>query len=178
VTGTAAALALADGSRESLWVTEAPLYRIHLIDEAVVVSRGERVQVWFVQLRDGWVRAHEHPEAELQTHSSERDDPSCPPGTIWQRQIELRLPRDTLLLRRTSEPLESHHSPLTYLEKGQLRPGRRLTDSCLKLVGNYRMVKVPPPVREASAKGKLAEPPVPRKSPPRPPEPPPEEPGD
>lgn len=117
----------------------APGYRVHLTDEATVVARGERVLVWFVRLADGWVRAGEHPFAVKEEISSERGDARCPPGTIWQRRVELELPPGTVLRATVSSPLQEKLSPVEYLTRGRSTKLRRVAHVYHRVVGNYRL---------------------------------------
>lgn len=116
-----------------------PLYRVLVTDEATVVARGERVRVWYVRLRDGWVRAREHPEAQVDEVSSERRDERCPPGTIWQRSVELALPPGTILRCAVSSPREETLSAVDYLTRGRVTKSRSVSESYHRLVGNYRL---------------------------------------
>ncbi len=119
--------------------TPPALYRVHLLDEATVVERGERVRVWFVPEGETWVRAADHTEAELDTASSERGGDSCPPGTIWQRSVELLLPAGTPVLSRTTTPKLEVLEPMEYLRRGKLGAGRHVQESWLCVLGNYRL---------------------------------------
>ncbi len=113
-------------------------YRIHLVDRAKIVPHGEEVRVWFLQDNDAWVRAKEHPKAELQTANSERADNRCPPGVVWIRHIELRLVKGTLLLCRTSSPLAQQGDMLDFLTRGASRSRRQVREQYHRVVGNYR----------------------------------------
>lgn len=125
--------------------TPAATYRVHLVDEATVVARGERLRVWFLRLNDGWVRAKDHPDAELEEAFSERRDKACPPGTIWRREIELVLPRGTLLLSRVTTPLVEAYAPLDYLMKERHSVRRHVEETWFLVVGNYRLKKTEEP---------------------------------
>lgn len=129
-------------------------YRVHLVDEATVVARGQRLRVWFLGLNDGWVRAKDHPEAQLEEAFAERRDTSCPPGTIWRREIELILPRGTPLLSRVTTPLVEAFAPLDYLTKERRGVRRHVEETWFQVVGNYRLKKMAeaptfPPARKA-----------------------------
>lgn len=115
------------------------LYRVHVVDEATVVARGERVRVWLAPLNDGWVRAAEHPEAIVEDASSERGDEGCPPGTIWMRQIELMLPEGSVLRCRETSPATERLEPIEYLKRGRLGMGRMRRETQHRVIGNYRL---------------------------------------
>jgi len=125
--------------------TPVPSYHVHLVDEATVVARGERVRVWFLPIGDGWVRAKDHPGAQLEEARAERRDPSCPPGTIWQREIELLLPAGTPLLSRVTTPLIEDLAPLDYMTKDRRGMRRRVQESWFVVEGNYRLKKAKEP---------------------------------
>lgn len=118
---------------------EKPKYRVFLTDAATVVARGERVRVWFVRLGQGWVRAREHPEALVEELSSERGDDRCPPGTVWQRSVELVLPVGTVLRSTVSAPRRERLSTVDYLTRGKVAKGREVTETYYRVVGNYRL---------------------------------------
>ncbi len=115
-------------------------YRIHLVDQCKVVSFGEEVRVWFLKENDAWVRAKDHPNAELETANSERDDDRCPAGFVWVRSVELRLKKDTILLCRTSSPLAQQGEMLDFLTRGASRSRRRVSEQFYQVKGNYRTV--------------------------------------
>jgi hypothetical protein len=127
-------------------------YRVHLIDEATVVERGERLRVWFLELKDGWVRAKDHPAAELEEVSAERRDQACPPGTIWRRTIELVLPAETLLLSRVTTPLLEHFDAMEYLTKERRAMRRHVEETWFIVSGNYRLSKISEPDRFSRAR--------------------------
>jgi hypothetical protein len=114
-------------------------YRVHVVDEATIVAHGERVRVWFAPLNDGWVRAAEHPEALVENSYSERGDESCPPGTIWMRQVELTLPAGSVLLCRDSMPARERLEPIEYLKRGKLGMARSRRETKHRVIGNYRL---------------------------------------
>lgn len=120
------------------------LYRVHVVDEATVVPRGERLCVWWVRQGDGWVRAVQHPEADVEAAQSERGDASCPPGTIWIRNIELSLPESTLLRCHVSEPAPERLEPIEYLRRGKLGVGRAIRETLFEVAGNYRLKRRSP----------------------------------
>lgn len=113
-------------------------YRIHLVDQAKIVPHGEEVRVWFLKENDVWVRAKEHPQAELETSNSERADQRCPAGVVWIRHIDLRLLKGTLLLCRTSSPLAQRGDMLDFLTRGASRSRRQVREQYHQVIGNYR----------------------------------------
>jgi len=122
-----------------------PQYRVHLLDEATVVERGERVRVWFMLHGDSWVRAADHPGATVEMSSSERGDGNCPPGTVWQRSIDLVLPVETPLLSRTTSPRAEVLQPMEYLRRGKLGMNRSIQETWMRVVGNYRLARLEQP---------------------------------
>lgn len=109
-----------------------------MTDEATIVPRGERVRIWWVRLNDGWVRAHQHPRAEVELGAGDR----CPAGTIWQREVELELPRGTELRSVISEPAPVERlPPLEYLRREIRRARRRRRVRAFRVVGNYRLAR-------------------------------------
>ena len=100
------------------------------------------MRVWYVRQGDAWVKAAEVMSAAVETDSSERQDESCPPGTIWQRAIELLLPGDTRLLCRTTTPITERLEPMDYLRRGKLGMNRHTHESTHRVVGNYRLERV------------------------------------
>lgn len=122
-------------------------YRVHVTDDATVVGRGQRIRVWFVRHNDGWVRAKDHPDALLEEVRADQRDASCPPGTVWQRSIELALPRGCLLVCRVSSPLIEEMGALDYLMKERRGMRRRVEETFFTVSGNYRLTKTPIPRR-------------------------------
>jgi hypothetical protein len=121
--------------------TEHPKYRVHVIDEATVVDRGERVRVWFLPYNDSWVRAKDHPQAGLEEVNSEDRHPHCPPGTIWKREVEMLLPFGTPLLSRVTTPLIESLEPMEYLMRNKHTMRRHIEETWFVVVGNYRLKK-------------------------------------
>ena len=115
-------------------------YRIHLKDQCKVVAHGEEVRVWFLKENDDWVRAKDHPHAQLETANSEHIDDHCPAGFVWVRNVELRLKKNTLLLCRTSSPLAQQGEMLDFLTRGASRSRRQVREQYYRVVGNYRTV--------------------------------------
>lgn len=136
-------------------------YRVHLVDEATVVERGERVRVWFLEWGDTWVRAKDHPAAELEEARADRRDQSCPPGTIWRRTIELVLPAGCSLFSRVTTPLVETFDTMTYLTKERHTMRRHVSETWFTVAGNYRLAKISEPEkfsRERKARRAASEP--------------------
>ncbi len=117
-------------------------YRVHVSDEAVIVERGEKLRVWFARQGDTWVRAHEHPDAEVDAATGESGGEACPPGTVWIRHVELMLDAGSILLSRVSEPEQEHLAPLEYLRRGRLGMKRKTNETFFRVVGNYRLERL------------------------------------
>jgi hypothetical protein len=110
--------------------------RVHLVDEASVVEHGERLRVWFVAQGEVFVKAAEHPNAELEAiDAADR----VPPGVVWRRSIELLLPEGTLILSRVTLPRIERRDPLDYLTRGALGTHRSVSESYFRVLGNYRL---------------------------------------
>jgi hypothetical protein len=102
-----------------------PLETIELVDEEHVVPRGSAETIWFVDLGARWVAAAQTPGARVFSV-----DPG--PGTVWERRVELQLPRGTRLLRVRSSPNFLTRTPLEHLERGA-GSGRRIQRSWLRV---------------------------------------------
>jgi hypothetical protein len=70
---------------------------VEVVEGEHVVERGTSEITWFVRQNDGWVHVSEIPGVEIA-----RLDAS--PGTVWQSQVTLALPRGTRLMRVESRP--------------------------------------------------------------------------
>lgn len=117
-----------------------------MTDEATIVPRGEQVRIWWVKLNDGWVRAREYPGAEVELGAGDR----CPPGTVWRREVELVLPRGSLLRCAVSDPAPVERmAPLEYLRREIRNVQRRTKVRTFRVAGNYRLARAeeldPPP---------------------------------
>ncbi|MCH2109349.1 MAG: hypothetical protein MK135_08465 [Polyangiaceae bacterium] len=115
-------------------------YRLELVDAARIVARGEEVSVWYIRQNDGWIRAKDHPGVQLDTSVSENQDTRCPAGTVWQRQMELRVAPKTLLFCRTTSPQAIRLNVAQYLEQERPRAGRQNREHFYLVAGNYRKV--------------------------------------
>lgn len=91
---------------------------MEVIDEACVVPRGNVERFWFVELRDGWIRAKSSPSAKSEFLSRG-------PGVIFRQRILLELPKGTLLERRESRPDPSARTTLEHLTAAARGPARR-----------------------------------------------------
>lgn len=145
VQGVAKGPLAADGvSRETRGVSPvAPAFRIVLLDEAVVAERGEQVVVWFVRLGSAWVRAAEHPRAETSEARADRQDESCPPGTIWRRTVTLELEVGTHLRRTLSRPHSKRMSPMEHLLSGSLEKRREVRETHFRVERGGRLERRP-----------------------------------
>jgi hypothetical protein len=91
---------------------------VEVIDEACVVPGGNVERVWFVELRDGFIRAKHSPTAKSEFLSRG-------PGVIFRMRILLELPQGTLLERRESRPVPSTRTTLEHLTAAARTPARR-----------------------------------------------------
>jgi hypothetical protein len=93
---------------------------VELVDAEVIVPRGRRKTTWFVRHNDGWVRAAEHPKATIESLDAG-------PGTVFERRIEIALPKGTRVCRVDSAPAgEPRRDPLAHLVRAR-RSQRRTT---------------------------------------------------
>lgn len=98
----------------------APLEQVELFESEIVAGRGRQQTHYLVRFNDGWVSAREHPGAKVESLDTA-------PGTVWERRIELELPRGTRLVRVVSSPLsEPRREPLDYLKGRPEKPRRRV----------------------------------------------------
>jgi hypothetical protein len=85
-----------------------------------VVEHGHAKVAWLVRQHDAWVAAGEVAGAEVQ-----QLDPG--PGTVWEVQTTLRLPKGTLLMRVESRPAAAiARDPLEYLARETRQAARRV----------------------------------------------------
>lgn len=117
--------------------------RIHVVDEASIVERGEQLRVWYVEEGQSFVKAHESPHAV----KLEGEDDEVPPGIVWRRSTELVLPRGTLLFCRVTSPRIEVRDPLEYLTRGELGMHRATRETFFRVLGNYRLEPVAKPAR-------------------------------
>jgi hypothetical protein len=82
------------------------------------------------------MKASEHPD---QIPPEGDDSDATPPGVVWQRPVELRLPKGTRLLSRLTSPHVERLAPHEYLERGRLGVGRKVAEEEFVVVGNYRV---------------------------------------
>lgn len=116
------------------------------------MERGERLRVWFVPYNDSWIRAKDHPDAEKEEAFSDRRDQRCPPGTIWKREIEVKLPPGTHLLSRVTTPLVEEMDAMDYLLKERRGMRRHVEEFWFQVVGNYRTMKSHEPASFSEAR--------------------------
>ncbi len=99
-------------------VDPAPLERVAVIEEELVMAGGACTVSWLVRHHDGWVRAQSHPSAE-----SERLERGS--GVVWRTRVTLALPRGSELVRIESRPAPRQKSALEHLTGGGRGPGRK-----------------------------------------------------
>lgn len=91
---------------------------VEVTERETVVARGHQRTSWLV--RDGrrWGPVGSAPGASVTLH-----DP--PPGTVWERSIELRVAPGTLLMRLESRPAPARRrDPLEHLQRETRLPPR------------------------------------------------------
>ncbi len=87
------------------------LVTVEVTERETVVARGHQRTSWLV--RDGrrWSPAGGAPGASVTLRDA-------PPGTVWERSIELRVAPGTLLLRLESRPAPARRrDPLEHLQR-------------------------------------------------------------
>jgi len=110
---------------------------IEVVDAEVIVPRGRRMTTWFVRYNDGWLRAVEHPNATVQQLQSG-------PGTVWERRIEIPLPKGTRVCRVDSSPAgEAPRDALAHLAGGRRSPKRTTRRIELSVGPRGELVRVP-----------------------------------
>ncbi|HLV67378.1 MAG TPA: hypothetical protein VKY73_16265 [Polyangiaceae bacterium] len=114
---------------------EAPLERVALVEGEHVVARGTVEVGWLLPVGDGWLPVARAPGARVQSLESG-------PGTVWQRVVELELPRGTRLVRVESRPRSVRRTPLEHLARGA-GPARRVIRQAYEvgLRGTLRLLK-------------------------------------
>jgi hypothetical protein len=101
-----------------------------------VVERGRRTLLWRIEWRDGWRRAEDWPNAEL-----EHVDPG--PGTVWERRIRIRVPRGTRLERVISRPGKPvRRDAWDYLAREVRGPARAVTRTRFEVAAHGELVAV------------------------------------
>ena len=105
-------------------MTEPPhlteLESIELFESERVGERGNDKSVWLVRKNDAWVSVVEWPGARV-----EPLEPGA--GTVWERRVQLRLPRGTPLQRVESRPaVPDRRDPLLHLTQSPRRAPRRV----------------------------------------------------
>jgi hypothetical protein len=86
----------------------APLERLAVIEEEVVLRGGAGTVRWLVRHHDGWVRAPSHPSA--QAEQLERGS-----GIVWRTRITLELSRGSELTRVETRPEPRPKTALDHL---------------------------------------------------------------
>jgi hypothetical protein len=114
-------------------------YRISVVEDAVIVERGERRRKWFVRDGDEWLRVSDFPGAVLETGDDDSD--RCPRGVVWQRCYELSLARGTLLMTVSSFPRAGARSTFWYLNHGVGQAELVYQQRQYVVAGNYRLVE-------------------------------------
>lgn len=125
-----------------------PAYRAALTERSTIVARGEQLELWFVRVKDAWVRVTEHATATVEANSA-ADEPDtsagserCPSGTIWVRTTELMLEAGTRVLLRQSWPRSRRLSVMGYLKQGLPNTQRVVRERHFVVSGNYRLAPV------------------------------------
>ncbi len=86
----------------------APLERVTLVEEEVVMAGGAATVSWLVRHHDGWVRASSHPSA-----ASERLERGS--SVVWRTRVTLELPRGSALVRVETRPAPRPKNVLDHL---------------------------------------------------------------
>ena len=96
---------------------------VELFESETILERGHRTLLWLVRRNDEWTSATEWPGAVVESLAPG-------PGTVWERRIEIRLPRGTVLQRVESRPAPvRRRDPLDYLAREARRAARRVKRS-------------------------------------------------
>jgi len=114
-----------------------PLESVELIESEVVAGRGRKQVHYLVRFADSWMAASKHPDARVESL-----DPG--PGTVWERRVELELPRGAQVRRIVSTPLpDPDADPLAYLTHAAPKARRRTDDTLLRVAARGRLVPDP-----------------------------------
>ena len=105
---------------------------VELVDETSVVARGNVDRVWFVKLRDAWVRARHVPGARVELLSRA-------PGIVVRARVTVELPRDALVECRESRPAVSRQSTLEHLTAARRTAPRRHTTKRYRVARGGRL---------------------------------------
>lgn len=119
---------------------QAPRYRVSVVEEAVIVERGERRRKWFVRHQEEWLRVEDYPGAVLETLDDE--SARCPPGIVWQRSYEVVLSRGARLMAVSTFPRLRARSTLWYLNHGLATRELVYQQHQYTVAGNYRLVEL------------------------------------
>jgi hypothetical protein len=115
-------------------MTSATPEMIALIEGEHIVERGSTETIWFVRSLERWVAAAELSGARVIRLEAR-------PGTVWERRVELELPRGATLMRVDSSPYVRKASPLQYLSR---TPGtsRRVRRAIFRVEAGGNLSKV------------------------------------
>lgn len=100
---------------------------VELFEETTVAARGNVERVWYVKVRDAWLRARNAPTARVELLSRA-------PGVIVRARVTLELPRGALVECRESRPAASRQSTLEHLTAARRAPPRRHTAKRYRVV--------------------------------------------
>jgi len=117
--------------------TSSPGIVVELIESESVVAQGSSVVTYRIRSATGWIAAMDWPKATV-----EHREPG--PGTVWQRQISVRLVPGTLLERIVSQPRrQGRADTLDYLFGSRPLGQRRVVRTALRLSDSGRLVTEP-----------------------------------
>jgi len=88
--------------------SSAPLERVAVVEEEVVLPGGAGTVSWLVRHHDGWVRASSHPSAAVER--LERGS-----GVVWRTRVTLELARGSSLVRVETRPAPRPKNALAHL---------------------------------------------------------------
>lgn len=84
---------------------------VTVTEQEGIVPRGHQRISWFLRDGERWCPIARAPNASVLSRDA-------PPGVVWQRQVELRLPVGARLLRVWSEPAApARRDPFDYLRR-------------------------------------------------------------
>jgi hypothetical protein len=128
--------------------------QVALVRRSWVVEGGVMHEFWRVRFRDAWIRPEEHPSAASLIARDDPEDGSVrersrrvrAPGEQYRAEVELALPRGTLVERVLSGPARARRElpkgVLGWLTAGPYRARRaKRAQDVYVVVGNYRLRK-------------------------------------